>query len=65
MMEKGPERKIIFFGCPLDGDERHESIQEKLSLMGVKEVFPVGSTFEEIIQGIEKVVRAGSGRVAR
>jgi len=36
-----------------------------LKRMGVKEVFPVGSTFEEIIQGIEKVVRAGSGRVAR
>ena len=33
-MDKGLEKKIVFFGCPLDGDERHESIQEKLSLMG-------------------------------
>ena len=34
-MDKGLTKKIVFFGCPLDGDERHESIQEKLSLMGV------------------------------
>jgi arginase family enzyme len=36
MIEKLPQRKIVFFGCPLDGDERHESIQEKLALKGIK-----------------------------
>jgi arginase family enzyme len=25
------EKKVVFFGCPLDSDERHESVQEKLS----------------------------------
>ncbi len=29
--------------------------------MGVEEVFPIGSTFEEIIQGIEKIVGRKSG----
>ncbi|MGB9627433.1 MAG: arginase family protein [Thermodesulfobacteriota bacterium] len=28
--------KIIFFGCPLDGDERYESIQEKLAFIGTQ-----------------------------
>jgi arginase family enzyme len=32
----GLDKKIVFFGCPLDGDERHESIQEKLALKGIK-----------------------------
>jgi len=27
-----------------------------LKTMGVKEVFPIGSTFEEIIQGVKKIV---------
>lgn len=31
-MEKRHERKVIFFGCPLDSDESNESIQEKLSI---------------------------------
>ncbi len=34
MLEKPFQRKVVFFGCPLDGDERHESIQEKLALIG-------------------------------
>jgi len=27
-------KKVIFFGCPLDSDERDESIREKISCMG-------------------------------
>ncbi len=34
MVEKPSKRKVVFFGCPLDVDERHESIQEKLALIG-------------------------------
>ncbi len=30
-MEKNSENKLIFFGCPLDCDEKHDSIKEKLS----------------------------------
>jgi arginase family enzyme len=51
MMKKGPEKKIVFFGCPLDGDERHESIQEKLALGGVKEVF------DDPYDGIMEILR--------
>lgn len=50
-MEQGLERKIIFFGCPLDGDERHESIQEKLVMKGVKEVF------DDPYDGIMEIIR--------
>lgn len=32
--QKGHERKVIFFGCPLDSDEKDDSIQEKLSING-------------------------------
>jgi arginase family enzyme len=28
------EKKVVFFGCPLDSDERDESVREKLSCMG-------------------------------
>jgi len=51
MIEKTPQKKIVFFGCPLDGDERHESIQEKLSLMGTPGV--VVDPYE----GIMKIIR--------
>lgn len=51
MMKKGPERKIIFFGCPLDGDERHESIQEKLALKGVKGIL------DDPYEGIMEIIR--------
>lgn len=34
MVEKPSKRKVVFFGFPLDGDERHESIQEKLAFIG-------------------------------
>lgn len=44
-------RKIIFFGCPLDGDERHESIQEKLALIGVKK------TVDDPYEGIMEIIR--------
>ncbi|MBW1731065.1 MAG: arginase family protein [Deltaproteobacteria bacterium] len=32
------ERKVIFFGCPLDCDEREEAVREKLNLMKSKVV---------------------------
>ena len=32
------EKKVVFFGCPLDSDERDESIQEKLSCMGAGDI---------------------------
>ncbi len=51
MMEKGPERKIIFFGCPLDGDERHESIQEKVALKGTR------GTFDDPYDGVMEIIR--------
>jgi len=60
MKEKGLEEIPVVVGGVIPGKDI-----AVLKGMGVKEVFPVGSTFEEIIQGIEKVVRAGSGRVAR
>ena len=33
-MKEINDKKVVFFGCPLDSDERDESIQEKLSCMG-------------------------------
>jgi arginase family enzyme len=50
-MDKSLDKKIVFFGCPLDGDERHESIQEKLSLMGTPEVV------DDPYEGIMKIIR--------
>ena len=50
-MVKGSEKKIVFFGCPLDGDERHESIQEKLGLKGIK------GTFDDPYDGIMEIIR--------
>ena len=35
--QKDRERKAVFFGCPLDSDEKYESIQEKLSIYGPRE----------------------------
>jgi methylmalonyl-CoA mutase C-terminal domain/subunit len=32
-----------------------------LKKMGVEEVFPIGSTFEEIVKGIEKIVKQQKG----
>jgi arginase family enzyme len=50
-MDKGLEKKIIFFGCPLDGDERYESIQEKLSLIETPGVV------DDPYEGIMKIIR--------
>jgi arginase family enzyme len=50
-MNKGPEKKIVFFGCPLDGDERHESIQEKLALKGIQ------GGFDDPYHGIMEIIR--------
>ena len=50
-MDRSLDKKIVFFGCPLDGDERHESIQEKLSLMGTPGVV------DDPYEGIMKIIR--------
>ena len=50
-MDKGSEKKIVFFGCPLDGDERHESIQEKLALKGIKGIF------DDPYDGLMEIIR--------
>jgi arginase family enzyme len=44
-------KKIVFFGCPLDADERHEAIQEKLSLMGLQH------GVDDPYEGIMEIVR--------
>lgn len=44
-------KKTIFFGCPLDADERHESIQEKLALMEAHGIV------EDPYEGIMEIVR--------
>jgi arginase family enzyme len=50
-MDKGSEKKVVFFGCPLDGDERHESIQEKLALKGIKGIL------DDPYEGIMGIIR--------
>ncbi len=54
MIEKPPQRKVVFFGCPLDGDERDESIQEKLALEGVKGI--VDDPYDGIMEIIRREV---------
>ena len=51
VMDRGSEKKIVFFGCPLDGDERHESIQEKLALKEVKGIL------DDPYDGIMEIIR--------
>jgi len=51
MVETFSKRRFIFFGCPLDGDERHESIQEKLTLIGT----PKG--VEDPYEGVMEILR--------
>ncbi len=50
-VNKNLNKKIVFFGCPLDGDERHESIQEKLSLLGI----PGG--IDDPYEGVMEIIR--------
>ena len=50
-VDKNLNKKIVFFGCPLDGDERYESIQEKLSLLGI----PGG--VDDPYEGIMEIIR--------
>lgn len=50
-VDKGLNKKVVFFGCPLDGDERHESIQEKLSLLGI----PGG--IDDPYEGVMEIIR--------
>ena len=44
------DQRIVFFGCPLDSDERDESVQEKLKTMsyGQKEGDPYASVMARI-----------------
>ena len=56
-MDKAPKRHIVFFGCPLDGDERHESIQEKLTFIGVKK--PFDDPYEGIMEIIRQEIDSG------
>ncbi len=50
-MNKGLDKKIVFFGCPLDGDERHESIQEKLVLKEIQ------GGFDDPYDGLMEIIR--------
>jgi len=56
MKEKGIEEIPVVVGGVIPK-------KDILSLkeMGVKEVFPIGSTFEEIVKGIEKIVKQQKG----
>lgn len=50
------DQKIVFFGCPLDSDERDESVQEKLSAMsyGPKEGDPYAPVMAFIRNEVER-----------
>ncbi|NWG02582.1 MAG: arginase family protein [Syntrophaceae bacterium] len=50
-MHNDSKKKIIFLGCPLDGDERHDSIQEKLALKGARGVL------DDPYDGIMEILR--------
>ena len=45
MLENIIDKKVVFFGCPMDSDERDESVQEKLAAIsyGPKEDDPYSS----------------------
>ncbi len=38
-MEQTLDKKIMFFGCPLDCDEKYDSIQDKLNTLWTAEQF--------------------------
>jgi methylmalonyl-CoA mutase C-terminal domain/subunit len=59
LMTKTKEKGIAEIPVVVGGVIPKKDIQV-LKRMGVKEVFPIGSTFEEIIQGIKKLVAASS-----
>ena len=48
------DKKVVFFGCPLDNDERDESIQEKISCIGAGQ--EVDDPYPFIMQFIHKEV---------
>jgi methylmalonyl-CoA mutase C-terminal domain/subunit len=56
MKEKGIEEIPIVVGGVIPKEDTLS-----LKKMGVKEVFPIGSTFEEIVKGIEKIVKQQKG----
>ena len=47
----GPRKRLVFFGCPLDSDERDESIQEKRALM------QAGKEFKDPYSSIMELIR--------
>lgn len=51
------EKKVVFFGCPLDGDERNEAIQEKITLKGAKGV--VDDPYDGIMEIIRQEIDPG------
>jgi len=65
-MDKGSKKKIVFFGCPLDGDERHESIQEKLAIKGVKGIYddPYNGIMEILRQEVNPELWSEKGSLA-
>lgn len=55
LMAKIKEKKIEEIPIVVGGVIPRKDISV-LKTMGVKEVFPIGSTFDEIIQGIQKII---------
>jgi len=56
MKEKGIEEIPVVVGGVIPKEDTLS-----LKKMGVKEVFPIGSTFEKIVKGIEKIVKQQKG----
>lgn len=50
-------KKVVFFGCPLDADERHESIKEKLALIGEKRL--IGDPYDGIMEILRREIPLG------
>ncbi|MBM4306065.1 MAG: cobalamin B12-binding domain-containing protein [Deltaproteobacteria bacterium] len=61
LMEKMKEKKLETIPVVVGGVIPHQD-RAVLKRMGVREVFPIGSTFEEIVQGITKIAKEGNRR---
>lgn len=59
LLEKMKDKKVESIPVVVGGVIPQKDISV-LKEMGVEEVFPIGSTFEEIIQGIEKIIASKS-----
>ena len=51
-----PSAKVVFLGCPLDPDEKHDSIQEKCSAM--RGMGTTDDPYEAVMEIIRREVRA-------